>query len=326
MSQEQYNLLILVLAVIIILMMIAVFVCLYYFSKQIKQQQLDLNKDFFSFNDATSQSIRQLEERVASNLIQNTRSSNRLLIDLSDRMVRIDQAQKNLDEIGKEMLKLKSVLYDKKTRGLFGEIELYSLLEIVFGKNEQRYQKQFRLSNGCIADAVVNLGEDGLLCIDSKFPLENFQKLDDKDTKSQQLFRNDLLHHINDIANKYLIPNETTDVALMFVPSEAVFSRIYESFNEVIERGYNARVYIVSPTTLMAYLTIIRSLYLSAKRNEKAAMVETELKVLKNDFALLNERVMQLKKDYQKIIPDFEKLIITINKLCDRFKELESGE
>lgn len=333
MTQEQYNLLLLILAVIMIVMMIAVFVCLYQFFKnnrqlsdQLKQQQFDLNKELYSFSDTTSQSIHQLEERVASNLIQNSRNSNRLLVDLFDRMGHIDQAQKNLDEISKELLNLKTVLYDKKNRGIFGEVELYSLLESVFGNNEQRFKKQCRLSNGCIVDAAVNLGEDGLLCIDSKFPLENFQRLDDNDPKTYQLFRADILHHIKDIASKYLLPNETCEVALMFVPSEAVFAKIYEAFGDVVEKGYNAHVYIVSPTTLMAYLTIIRSLYLHAKRNEKAAEIEKELKLLQKEFVLLNERTDQLKKDYQKIVPDFEKLTITINKLCNRFKDLESGE
>lgn len=283
-----------------------------------------ISSDLLNLSDSTVNKLIQFEERVSSNLIQANRSSTQMYRDISERMIRIDEAQKSLDELSKEMLALKSVLTDKKSRGVFGEIELYSLLEQVIPS--ELFIKQCRLSNNSIVDAAVRVGGDSLLCIDSKFPLENFQRLNDEDPKTRVAFRNDVIKHIRDIATKYLSASETADVALMFIPSESVFAEIYSSYPEIVSLSYENRVFIVSPTTTMAYLTALRSIYIGQKKEEKAREISIYLRELAREFGRLKERSEQLEKDYQKILPDFDKLNTTIGRLIRHFDLINTGE
>lgn len=330
-----------ILYILIIFLLCCVFAIFIYLLKNSKKD--DHSKDFLSFSkqissdisslkDSTTDRLLDIENRLNNNILKTSEITNTTFNSINERLIKIDENQKSLDDLKNNITSLQAVLSDKKARGTFGEVELYSILESAFGIDEKRYSRQYILPNGTRADAVV-FGSDslGLICIDSKFPLENYRKMyeevsqADKD-KARNQFKADVLKHINDISSKYIIAGVTAPIAYMFVPSEAIFSEIYGNFPEVIDKAYNQQVYIVSPTTLMAYLTAIRSIYLGQKKNEKAKEIENLLSDLAVEFNRLKDRSETLQRDFERIIPDFEKMFVTENKIIKRFSAIEKGE
>ena len=330
-----------VLYILIIFLLACVFVIFIYLLKNSKKD--DHSKDFLVFSkqisndisslkDTTTNKLLDIENRLNNNILKTSEITNTTFNSINERLIKIDENQKSLDDLKNNITSLQTVLSDKKARGTFGEVELYSILESAFGVDENRYSRQYVLPNGTRVDAVV-FGSDslGLICIDSKFPLENYRKMyeevsqADKD-KARSQFKSDVLKHINDISSKYIIAGVTAPMAYMFVPSEAIFSEVYGNFPEVIDKAYNQQVYIVSPTTLMAYLTAIRSIYLGQKKNEKAKEIENLLSDLAVEFNRLKDRSETLQRDFERIIPDFEKMFVTENKIIKRFSAIEKGE
>ena len=330
-----------VLYILIIFLLACVFAIFIYLLKNSKKD--DHSKDFLVFSkqmssdisslkDSTTDRLLDIENRLNNNILKTSEITNTTFNSINERLIKIDENQKSLDDLKNNITSLQAVLSDKKARGTFGEVELYSILESAFGIDENRYSRQYILPNSTRADAVV-FGSDslGLICIDSKFPLENYRKMyeevsqADKD-KARSQFKSDVLKHINDISSKYIIAGATAPMAYMFVPSEAIFSEIYGNFPEVIDKAYNQQVYIVSPTTLMAYLTAIRSIYLGQKKNEKAKEIENLLSDLSIEFSRLKDRSETLQRDFERIIPDFEKMFVTENKIIKRFSAIEKGE
>lgn len=330
-----------VLYILIIFLLACVFAIFIYLLKNSKKD--DHSKDFLVFSkqissdisslkDSTTDRFLDIENRLNNNILKTSEITNTTFNSINEKLIKIDENQKSLDDLKNNITSLRAVLSDKKARGTFGEVELYSILESAFGIDENRYSRQYILPNGTRVDAVV-FGSDslGLICIDSKFPLENYRKMyeevsqADKD-KARSQFKSDVLKHINDISSKYIIAGATAPMAYMFVPSEAIFSEIYGNFPEVIDKAYNQQVYIVSPTTLMAYLTAIRSIYLGQKKNEKAKEIENLLSDLAVEFNRLKDRSETLQRDFERIIPDFEKMFVTENKIIKRFSAIEKGE
>ena len=292
-----------------------------------------LNNNFNELNTSTLKQLYSLEDKVNNNILETSKITNDNFLKLSEKMVKIDETQKSLNDLSNNIVSLESILQDKKSRGTFGEIELYSLLELSFGTDYTRYKKQYTLPNNCKVDAVIFGGDNlGLICVDSKFPLENYQRIYDENLaladkeKAKNAFKSDVLKHINDIKNKYIIPGVTAPMAYMFVPSEAIFAEIYANYDELVNKSYEAKVYIVSPTTLMAYLTAIRSIYLGQIKNEKAKEIEKLLSDLSVEFSRLKDRSETLQRDFEKIIPDFERVQITSNKIIKRFAQINSGD
>ena len=292
-----------------------------------------LNDNFHNLSESTSSKLNVFEDRLNKNLSDSYKTSNEYFNKINERMVKIDEAQKGLNELAGNINSLQSILQDKKNRGTFGEIELYSLLETAFGSNSTFWQRQYKLSNGLKADAILFTGSSlGDIVIDSKFPLENYRRIYDEEltnderSKARLAFKNDVLKHIKDIKDKYIIPNETAEMAYMFLPAEAIFAEIYANYNEIVEKSYEAKVYIVSPTTLMAYLTAIRSIYLGLKKDEKAKEISVLLKELALEFSRLKDRQDTLQKDFMKIGPDFESVFITSNKIIKKFEKLNDGD
>lgn len=302
-------------------------------ANNINEIKNSLNKDFLLFTNNINNQINDLSERMNSNIIQSHKATNEVFNNINERMIKIDEAQKGLNDLNNEVMSLHNILTDKKTRGTFGEIELYSLLEAAYGVNDEFYQRQYHLPNSTIADAVIFGGESlGILCVDSKFPLENYRRMYDENLDEQakvlarKQFKDDVKKHINDIHDKYIIPNVTADMAYMFIPAEAIFSEIYSNFDELVELSYKLKVYLVSPTTLMAYITAIKSIYLGQKKDEKAKEIETLLNELAIEFNRYNERTLNLYKDYEKLGNDFKNLNITSSKIINRFNSINSGE
>ena len=292
-----------------------------------------VSDNLLKFSNNMNHDFNDLSDRLNSNLIQTHRATNEVFNTINEKMIKIDSAQKGIQELSTEVVSLQKILTDKKSRGTFGEVELYSLLEAAYGLNYDRYNKQYHLPNGSIADAVIFGGESlGIVCIDSKFPLENYRRMYNENASNldkeaaKKAFKADVKKHIDDINKKYIIPGVTADLAYMFIPAEAIFLEIYANFEELVDLSYSSKVYLVSPTTLMAYITAIKSIYLGQTKDEKAKEIQMLLNELSIEFDRFFDRTSNLYKDYQKLNNDFEQVSTTSNKIIKKFNKINSGD
>ena len=288
-----------------------------------------MKTDLQSLHENVEQRMSHLELTLNENLHHGYQTTTQVFGKVLQQMGKLDESQQSIKEVSASILQLQNILNDKKTRGIFGEIELYSLLETAMGTDEHRYQKQYKLSNGTIADAVLFASEPlRMICIDSKFPLENYNRLMHADTaqekaKAHAQFVQDVKKHVRSIASKYILPQETAEFACMFLPAEAVFSYIYASCDEVVQYSYEEKVYMVSPTTLMAYLTAISAIYLGVQRNEHVEQIQQELKHLQVEFERFHKRYQTVGSDFERTYQDMRQLQITAGKIVKRFEEIQ---
>ena len=289
-----------------------------------------LKQDMHLLNNTTYDRLVTIENQLHSSLQQTYEKTNRSFNDLLKQMTKIDVTQESLKTLAKDINSLQNVLTDKKSRGTWGEIELYTLLSNIYGDNDHQYMKQYRLSNGNIADAVIFASEPlGIICIDSKFPLENFNSMmndninEQERIKARQALSKDIIKHIDDISSKYIIAQETAEIAFMFVPAEAIFAYIYGKLDDVIQHAYNSHVFIVSPTTLMAYITAIKAIYIQQERNSKVKLIQLEFVKLSKEFERFAQRYDNINKDFEKTYKDMQDLLITNQKIINRFKQIE---
>ena len=302
-------------------------------SRSIYEIRSGIDRDFLDLNSRLNDQFHDFSDRVNSNIIQSGKTYSEVFHSINEKMVKINEAQSALSEMSKDIISLEDILTDKKSRGTFGEVELYSLLDAVYGENSSIYEKQYRLPNGFIADAAIKAeGSFGILCIDSKFPLENYRNMLNihLDEKSRQLFerkfRDDIKKHIDDIHKKYIVPGLSADLAYMFIPAEAVFASIYGSFPELVDYSYEKKVYLVSPTTLMAYITAMRSIYLGRKKDEKARQIGIMLSELAEEFRRFEKRSAEIYKAYEHLNSAFYDLNVSSRKIIKRFDKINAGD
>ena len=220
----------------------------------------NMNDDFSKFNDVVEKRLLLINEKVNERLDQNFEKTNKTFMNVIERLSKIDEAQKKIENLSGDIVNLQSILTDKKTRGIFGEVNLKHILSNVFGEgNDKIYQLQYTLSTGVIADSVLFAPEPlGTICIDSKFPLENYQMMVDRKLTSdirevyEKKFKNDMKKHIDAISSKYIINGETTDQAILFLPAEAIFAEVNAYHSDIINYAYKKHVWITSPTTLIS--------------------------------------------------------------------------
>lgn len=288
-----------------------------------------MKQDLQNLNETTTTRLFSIEKHVNAHLQQGYAQTSDAFSKVMEQMGKLDESQKNLKELSLSISSIQQVLTDKKTRGIFGEVELYHLLENAFGLNQKLYGKQVKLSNQTIVDAVIYGKEPcNMICIDAKFPLENYNRIMEasgKDTQRyHQQFVSDVKKHIKTISDKYIIPNETAEFAYLFLPAEAIFAYIYSTCDELVQYSYEQKVYIVSPTTLMAYITAIKAIYLGIERNEHMISIQQELKNLQIEFERFEKRISAFQHDYEKSYQDMNQLMITANKLIQRFRDIEA--
>lgn len=237
-------------------------------TKDLAEFKYDLSKemlkDFTNLNEKIEIRLNQINDRVNERLEQNFEKTNKTFNSVLERLTKIDEAQKNIDDLSKDIISLQSVLTDKKTRGTFGEVNLNYILTSIFGEKRVVYDIQHKLPNDCISDACIFAPEPlGTICIDSKFPLENYERMTnkslDKNLREQafKLFKSDVKKHIDAIASKYIIDGITSDEAIMFLPAEAVFAELNAYHPELLKYAYERKVWICGPTTLMSTLSTI---------------------------------------------------------------------
>ncbi len=292
----------------------------------------DINKDFNELNDRIERKLNLINQKVNEKLEDGFDKTNRTFNEVMNRLTRIDEAQKKIDGLGTEIISLESILTDKKSRGIFGEVNLYHILSSIFGeKNDRIYRTQYTLSNTTIADAIVFGPEPlGTICIDAKFPLENYRRLVEKGISDNEralrykAFDNDVKKHIDAIASKYIIPNETSDQAIMFLPAEAIFAEINAYHTSLIKYAASKKVWITSPTTLMSLLTIIEAVLKGLERDKYTSIIHEELNRLGVEFGRYKERWDKLSRTIQTVNNDVENIHKTTEKITKRFDSINN--
>jgi DNA recombination protein RmuC len=259
--------------------------------------------------------------RVGQSMEQTTRNTMDSLRALHERLGIIDNAHKNLTDLTSQVTTLRDVLANKQSRGAFGQARMEAIVQD--GMPKGSYEFQFTLSSGKRPDCVVFLPDQRPLCIDAKFPLEAVTALHDARTDEERKFagqrlRNDVLKHVSDIAEKYLIAGETQDTALMFVPSESVYAEIHDGFDDVIQKAYRARVVLVSPSLLMLAIQVMQQILKDARMRDAADQIRTEVLNLGDDLGRLRERVLKLQKHFSDANEDVRQILISADKIEKR--------
>ncbi len=269
----------------------------------------------------------QVERRLDKGFEKTTET----FTDVVKRLALIDEAQKRITELSGNVVSLQEVLTDKRSRGAFGEVQMAGLIRNIMP--EGSYALQHSLSNGTRVDCMMFLPDPtGNIAIDSKFPLDSFQKMMDDEasdaerTKAERQFRIDIKKHIKDIADKYIIENETADGAIMFIPAEAVFAEIHAHQPQLVTEAQRARVWMVSPTTLMAVLTTARAVLKDSATRKQVHVIQEHLVFLARDFDRFRKRMDNLSKHIQQANKDVEEVHISAHKISTRFEKIEQVE
>ena len=294
----------------------------------------DINGNFDRMNEKIERKLGLINDRVNERLDQNFEKTNKTFSNILERLSKIDEAQKKIETLSGDIVSLQSVLTDKKSRGIFGEVNLKHILSNVFGeKNDKIYRLQYTLSNGTIADSILFAPEPlGTIAIDSKFPLENYQMMVDKKNsievreRHEKLFKADMKKHIDAISSKYIIPEETSEQAIMFLPAEAIFAEVNAYHQDIIDYAYKKRVWVTSPTTLISTLTVVQMIIKNMERDKYTSIIHNELNKLGQEFSRYKDRWDHLAKSIQSVNRDVESVHITTEKISKRFNEISSVE
>lgn len=292
----------------------------------------NLRNDFERLNEQIVNKLNYINDKVNERLEDNFQKSNKTFNNILERLSKIDEAQKKIDGLSTEIVSLQSVLTDKKTRGIFGEVNLNYILNSVFGEKAIGiYEIQHKLKNGFIADAILYAPAPlGTICIDSKFPLENYQKMTDKTLSKEardlalKQFKLDVKKHIDAISSKYIVPGETASEAIMFLPAEAIFAELNAYHPDLIKEAYNKKVWITSPTTLMSTLTTISMILKNMERDKYAKVIHEELNKLSFEFDRYRERWDKLSRSIDTVTKDVKEINITTEKITKRFNSINS--
>jgi len=264
--------------------------------------------------------------RVGQSMEQSTRSTMEQLRHLHERLAVIDSAHKNLTDLTTQVTTLRDVLANKQARGAFGQARMEAIVQD--GMPKGSFAFQHTLSNNRRPDCAVFLPDGRALCIDAKFPLESVTALRDGTTDEErksaaQRLRQDLLKHVSDIAGKYLIPGETHDMALMFVPSESVYAEIHDGFDDVIQKAYRARVVLVSPALLMLAIQVMQQILKDARMREAADQIRDEVMHLADDLTRLRERVVKLQNHFNQANEDVRLILVSADKIDQRAAKID---
>jgi DNA recombination protein RmuC len=266
--------------------------------------------------------------RLGAGLESHTQTTGESLGKLNERLAVIDAAQSRMSEMTREVVSLKDILSNKQSRGAFGQGRMEAIVRD--GLPVGAYEFQFTLSNRARPDCVIRLpGDTRLLAVDAKFPLEGFTALRaarDDETRKTALarVRTDVGKHVKDIAERYLLPGETQDVALMFVPSEAIYSDLVDQFDELVQKAHRARVVIVSPTLMMMAISVAQAILRDARMRDEAHQIQAEVGKLMNDVRLLVERAGKLETHFRQAQEDLAGVGAASARVARRSERIES--
>jgi DNA recombination protein RmuC len=273
----------------------------------------------------------QISGHVTERLDDGFKQTNETFTSVMTRLATIDEAQKKIDSLTTNMVSLQELLGDKRSRGAFGEVQLEALVRNILPA--AAYDMQYTLGNGNRVDCVLRLPPPtGMVAVDSKFPLENFHRMFDRDADdasrvaAQKQFKADVKRHVDDIASKYILPPETCEGAVMFVPAEAVFAEIHAYHSDIVDYAMQKQVWIVSPTTLMAVLNTARAVLKDIETREQVHVIKHELARLGKDFARFDERMKKLADHIRQANQDVEEVHVSSRKISQRFARIDAVE
>jgi DNA recombination protein RmuC len=280
----------------------------------------------------TDSRLEQISGKVTERLEEGFKKTNETFVSVMARLATIDEAQKKIDGLTSNVVSLQELLGDKRSRGAFGEVQLENLVRNILPEIAYEFQYTFK-SNGVRADCVLKLpAPTGMVAVDAKFPLENYRRMfeaglpEPERSAAQRLFRADVKKHVDDIAGKYIIAGETSDGAVMFVPAEAVFAEIHAYHSEVVDYAMQRRVWIVSPTTLMAVLNTARAVMKDVATREQVHIIKDELAKLGKDFQRFDVRMKKLADHIRLAHQDAEEVRVSSDKITRRFNQIERVE
>ena len=301
------------------------------------QQQLTGSLRTITEAQATSQTklvsvinerLAEVQNKMGESLQGSATKTARSLGELQQRLETIDKAQENIEKLSGNVLSLQDILSNKQTRGAFGEIQLNDIVSKALPSDS--YSFQATLSNGKRADCLLKLpNPPGSIVIDSKFPLEAYENLrnaenDNQLVEAKRMMKTSVRAHIKSISEKYIIEGETAESAMMFLPSEAVYAELHANFSEIVREGFEAKVWIVSPTTCMATLNTMRAILKDARMREQAGAIRTELGLLFKDVERLSERVTNLDRHFVMASKDIEEIKISAKRSGNRARKLDN--
>lgn len=295
------------------------------------QQNQSLSLHLQSMTQDTQTHLKTMTELMQSKLNEGFEKTSSTFNDVLKRLVIIDEAQKKISELSSHVVDLQDILVDKRARGAFGEVQLQTILANMLP--EQHYKLQYTLPNQKRADCYLILPPPtGNIVIDAKFPLENFQKIMQLPQNSperkihQQQFKADIQKHIKDIADKYILPPETAEGALMFIPAEAIFAEIHSNYPELVELSQRLNVWLVSPSTLMAVLTTAKAVLKDDATRKQIHIIQKHLHALAQDFQRFDKRMEKLSKHIDQAHQDMGEVHISAKKITQQFQKIESVE
>ncbi len=270
--------------------------------------------------------------RLGETLATSTNTTAEHLQNLHARLAVIDSAQKNITDLATTVTTLQKVFDNKQRRGAFGQGRMEAIIGDALPKDA--YELQFTLSNRSRPDCCIKMPDNRPLVIDAKFPMEAASALeratsDDEREDAARQFRTNLGTHIGDIAKKYLIPGETQDFALMFIPSESLYTELHDNFDDVVQKAFRARVMIVSPSLLMLAISVIQQIQKDAKMREAADKIHDEVGHLMDDLGRLRERVAKLGTHFNQANEDVRQIMISaekVEKRGERIRNVEFGD
>jgi len=284
-----------------------------------------------SLNTKIDARLGEIAGKVNERLDEGFKKTNETFVSVMTRLATIDEAQKKIESLTGSVVSLQELLGDKRARGAFGEVQLEGLVRNVLPPNA--WEMQATLSNGTRVDCLLRLPPPtGMVAVDSKFPLENYHRMfeaginDVDHALAQKQFRADIRKHVDDISKKYIIPGETSDGAVMFVPAEAVFAEIHAHHAETVEYASAKRVWIVSPTTLMAVLNTARAVLKDVETRKQIHVIKDSLSRLSVEFGRFDDRMKDLAKHIRQAYDDVEKVQVTSGKISQRFAQIEGVE
>jgi DNA recombination protein RmuC len=297
----------------------------------LKNTSLQLMSSIENLTKSVDERLQEITGKVHERLEEGFKKTNATFISVMERLATIDEAQKKIDGLTTNMVSLQELLGDKRSRGAFGELQLEGLIKNILPPNTYEFQHTFQ--NGSRADCVLFLPEPtGTVAVDSKFPMENYQKMfdvklsDAEKAKAQKQFKIDVKKHIGDIAKKYIIPNETSDGAVMFIPAEAVFAEIHAYHPELIQESMAKKVWLVSPTTLMAVLNTARAVLKDVETREQVHIIKSELGKLGKDFERFDGRMKKLADNIRMAHENAQDVHRSSQKISRRFTQIEKVE
>ena len=279
-----------------------------------------------NFAEVLDSRLTGVSERVGKSLEHAQTRNSENLSKLHERLGLIDQAQSNIKALAGEVSGLQSVLSNKQARGAFGEKQMQDLIRAFLPT--RAFTFQHTLSNNTRVDALIHMPDGhGDVAVDSKFPMESWRRMVEADGSyeaegAKRDFRRDMLKHIKDISQKYLIEGETYELALLFLPSDAIFSELHNEFDAVVDKGFSQRVVIVSPTTFMATLHTMQAVMNDAEIQKNAALIKREVSVMAEDVTRLDERVARLQKHFRMADKDMTDIQISSRKISSRAKKI----